>query len=141
MEQRRREQYNPDFKAEGHSNSIGHTRTHGGTERTLTQMIRYDGTIYAHEFCQITGIKPATLRMSRARGKGPPAKRISNNRVVISFRDAAAWLQSTGRYGAALRLAEWLDQRWREAEREHRCIDAPMVHWATHHTDYKHVCV
>jgi len=52
---------------------------------------------------------------------------VSNNRVVISLRDASTWLQSTGRYSAALRLAEWLDQQWREAEREHRQIDVPEM--------------
>lgn len=98
---------------------------------TLTQMIRYDGTIYAHEFCRITEIKPNTLRMSRSRGKGPPAKRISNNRVVLSLRDAAAWLQSAGRYSAAIRLAEWLDQQWREAARENRQVVIPEVQLVT----------
>ncbi len=90
-------------------------------------MIRYDGTIYAHEFCRVCGIKPNTLRMSRLRGKGPPARRVSNNRVVISLRDAAEWLQATGRYNGAIRLAEWLDQRWRDAEREHKRFDLPNV--------------
>ncbi len=98
---------------------------------TLTQMIRYDGTIYAHEFCRVTGIKPNTLRMSRSRGKGPPAERISNNRVVLSLRDAAAWLQSTGRYSAAIRLAEWLDQQWRDAARENRKVVIPEVQLVT----------
>ncbi len=86
--------------------SVGHSVAAVAPAPTLTQMIRYDGTIYAHEFCRVTGIKPNTLRMSRSRGKGPRAKRISNNRVVLSLRDAAAWLQSTGRYSAAIRLAE-----------------------------------
>ncbi len=65
------------------------------TAPDLVRMIRYDGTIYAHEFCRVCGIKPNTLRMSRLRGKGPSSQRVSNNRVVISLRDAAAWLQST----------------------------------------------
>ena len=97
------------------------------SDPNLVKQIRYNGTIYAHEFCRVTGIKPNTLRMSRSRGKGPPARRVSNNRVVISLRDASTWLQSTGRYSAALRLAEWLDQQWREAEREHRQIDVPEM--------------
>lgn len=97
------------------------------SDPNLVELIRYDGTIYAHEFCRITGIKPNTLRMSRSRGKGPPSTRISNNRVVISLRDAADWLQKTGRYGAAISLSEWLDQQWRDAEREHRRIDLPEV--------------
>lgn len=112
---------------ESQRRSIGYAK--GGLKRlpTLTQMIRHDGTIYAHELCQITGIKPATLRMSRKRGKGPPARRISNNRVVISLRDAAEWLMSTGRYSAALRLHEWLEQQWRAASREHRRSEMPDV--------------
>jgi hypothetical protein len=96
-------------------------------DQNLVQLIRYDGTIYAHEFCRVCGIKPNTLRMSRSRGKGPPSIRISNNRVVISLRDAAVWLQKTGRYGAAINLSEWLDQKWREAGREHRRIEVPEV--------------
>ncbi len=119
--------------------SLSHSGTSIGSVPTLTQMIRYDGTIYAHEFCRVTGIKPNTLRMSRARGKGPPAKRISNNRVIMSLRDAAAWLQATGRYGEAIRLAEWLDQRWREAAREHRQMDVPSVQLATRHLDWRTV--
>lgn len=107
--------------------SIGHTRTGLQASRTLTQMIRYDGTIYAHEFCRITGIKPNTLRMSRSRGKGPPAKRISNNRVVISLRDAAQWLQATGRYVETLRLHEWLEQCWCDAAREQRNVEVPVI--------------
>ncbi len=106
---------------------------HDGLEQhdpNLVSLIRRDGTIYAHELCRVCGIKPNTLRMSRLRGKGPKAKRISNNRVVISLRDAAAWLQATGRYTAALRLAEWLDQQWREAEREHRSIELPKLNLA-----------
>lgn len=93
------------------------------TPLTLTQTIKIDGTIYAHDFCRICGIKPNTLRMSRQRGKGPPAQRISNNRVTISLKDAAAWLQKTGRYSAAIMLAEWLEQRWREAAQKHRRAD------------------
>ncbi len=126
--------------ATGHApSSAGHSGAAIASAPTLTQMIRYDGTIYAHEFCRVTGIKPNTLRMSRARGKGPPAKRISNNRVIMSLRDAAAWLQATGRYGEAIRLAEWLDQRWREAAREHRQMDVPSVQLATRHLDWRTV--
>jgi hypothetical protein len=99
-------------------------------EPTLTDLIRRDGTIYAHELCRVCGIRPNTLRMSRLRGKGPPARRVSNNRVAISLRDAAEWLQATGRYAAAIRLAEWLDQQWREAAREHRRVDVPEVRLA-----------
>ncbi len=95
----------------------------------LVRMIRYDGTIYAHEFCRVCGIKPNTLRMSRLRGKGPPAQRVSNNRVVISLRDAAIWLQRTGRYGAAICLAEWLDRQWRKAEHQHRKGELYAIHF------------
>ena len=115
--------------------SLGHSGATIATAPMLTQMIRYDGTIYAHEFCRITGIKPSTLRMSRLRGKGPRAKRISNNRVVLSLRDAAAWLQATGRYSAAIRLAEWLDQQWREAEREHKQLESFELQLVTRISD------
>jgi len=96
-------------------------------QQDLVSMIRRDGTIYAHELCRICDIKPNTLRMSRMRGKGPPSHRVSANRVVISLRDAAAWLQATGRYGAAIQLAEWLDQKWRDAALQHRAQDVPAL--------------
>lgn len=114
----------------------GSERTSGPqTDPDLVKMIRFDGTIYAHEFCRICGIKPNTLRMSRARGKGPPARRVSNNRVVISLRDAATWLQATGRYSSALRLHEWLERQWRDAAREHRRVVVSEVRLDMLNTD------
>jgi hypothetical protein len=65
--------------------------------------------------------------MSRLRGTGPATRRVSNNRVVLSLRDAAAWLQATGRYKEVLMLAEWLDQQWHDAERAHRRVEVPAV--------------
>lgn len=94
------------------------------TSLALRKLLRHDAHIYAHEFCEICGIRPATLRQARYRarkaGKPDPlgARTVSTCRVLVSIRSALEWLQTTGRYMAVLRLAEWIEQQQRQARRD-----------------------
>lgn len=91
---------------------------------TLQDALHYDVHIHAHVFCEVCGIRPATLRQVRyrARRAGRPdplgARSVSASRVLVSLRDALPWLQETGRDMAILRLAEWLQQREQQARRD-----------------------
>ena len=101
-------------------------------ETDLLKMIRYGSHIYAHVLCDICGIKPATLRQARwrARKSGSPnplpTYARSGTRHVVSLRDAVAWLQSTGRHIALLRLAEWYDDASMTAKRDMRGYTRPQ---------------
>lgn len=92
--------------------------------RPLRKLLRYDAHIYAHQFCEICGIRPATLRQARYRarraGETDPlgARQVSPCRVLVSVRSALEWLQSTGRHVALLRLAEWMEVQERQARRD-----------------------
>lgn len=91
---------------------------------TLRQLANHDAHIHAHVFCEICGIKPATLRQARYRARVAcqpdplGARQTSPCRVLISVRSAIGWLQKTGRHMAVLRLAEWIDQQERQAYRD-----------------------
>lgn len=99
---------------------------------TLRQVLRREAYIHAHQFCEVTGIRPATLRQLRyrARRAGQPdplgARTVSGCRVLVSLRSAAEWLQQTGRYSALLRLAEWIEQEERTARRDMWVPDVPF---------------
>lgn len=81
--------------------------------------------------CDICGIKPATLRQARWRARKAgvpdplPVYAKNGTRRVISLRDTIAWLQSTGRHIALLRLAEWYDDASMAAKRDMRGYTLP----------------